>query len=655
MRRSINFILALVLAAACGKETPAPQGNEPSGGNGGSSPSEIESISIPATLEMDVDWADGVPLTVTLSPEGASQDDVAAKVEDESVVSVEKSASGFLVKPKKVGTTKVSVRALKGGASTQTCQVKVNEKGITQATEIESISLSQTAVELADLTESGSAEVALIPLTLSPPNATVNDLRISCSDSKVTAELVAGDPVAIRVSIPSNTGHTPTDVRTAKVTVSPRRGGASAGVLSVKVCGHVYGLSLTAPFQYLESGEIHFTYGEKVKLTPNLTKTGTLKSGADKVNYVCPSGITVTDNELYCLSSSNLTGASKSVSLTAQCGLSPTVKLQVHTYATPTDIEINSNLPAELENTYQKGGQYIMNIKVKPETARQRVEVSCSASQDIIVFTPSYLSTQTKLDITAKGVTQNQAYFTLKAGTLTKEWRFHVNEFLPGDIKIGDYVYRTSSGGVRRSDGGLRASGTNWIRQDYVKSNTQSGETLIGIIFDTSPVCMSDIPSDMKAGIKDGNGVTRHVGVLALEDGRISGQYFCNWGDKITSWGTYVPDYTMSNTYKNYTVLSSKGSSVTFNQYLTSFESLVKRPNGSTPWMLPCYIDFQFMGQYGKVLNNNGAGFIGQYWTSSINKASPDYVGAASWANNACSVSLIHRNGSSKVRPVFFL
>ena len=655
MRRSINFILALVLAAACSKETPAPQGNEPSGGNGGSSPSEIESISIPATLEMDVDWADGVPLTVTLSPKGASQDDVAAKVEDESVVSVEKSASGFLVKPKKVGTTKVSVRALKGGASTQTCQVKVNEKGITQATEIESISLSQTAVELADLTESGSAEVALIPLTLSPPNATVNDLRISCSDSKVTAELVAGDPVAIRVSIPSNTGHTPTDVRTAKVTVSPRRGGASQGVLSVKVCGHVYGLSLTAPFQYLESGEIHFTYGEKVKLTPNLTKTGTLKSGADKVNYVCPSGITVTDNELYCLSSSNLTGASKSVSLTAQCGLSPTVKLQVHTYATPTDIEINANLPSELGNTYQKGSQYIMNLKVKPETARQRVEVSCSASQDIIVFTPSYLSTQTKLDITAKGVTQNQAYFTLKAGTLTKEWRFHVNEFLPGDIKIGDYVYRTSSGGVRRSDGGLRASGTNWIRQDYVKSNTQSGETLIGIIFDTSPVCMSDIPSDMKAGIKDGNGVTKHVGVLALEDGRISGQYFCNWGDKITSWGTYVPDYTMSNTYKNYTVLSSKGSSVTFNQYLTSFESLVKRPNGSTPWMLPCYIDFQFMGQYGKVLNMNGAGLIGQYWTSSINKANQDYVGAASWANNACSVSLIHRNGSSKVRPVFFL
>ena len=267
----------------------------------------------------------------------------------------------------------------------------------------------------------------------------------------------------------------------------------------------------------------------------------------------------------------------------------------------------------------------------------------------------AYLSTQTKLDITAKGVTQNQAYFTLKAGTLTKEWRFHVNEFLPGDIKIGDYVYRTSSGGVRRSDGGLRASGTTWIRQDYVKSNTQSGETLIGIIFDRSPVCLSDIPSDMKAGIKDGNGVTKHVGVLALEDGRISGQYFCTWGNKITSWGNYVPDYTMSNTYKNYTVLSSKGSAVTFNQYLTSFESLVKRPNGSTPWMLPCYIDFQFMGQYGKVLNNNGAGFIGQYWTSSINKASPDYVGAASWANNACSVSLIHRNGSSKVRPVFFL
>jgi hypothetical protein len=265
-----------------------------------------------------------------------------------------------------------------------------------------------------------------------------------------------------------------------------------------------------------------------------------------------------------------------------------------------------------------------------------------------------------KLDLQAKKSTQNQEKFTFTAGTYTQTWYFAINDFLAGDVKIGDYVYRTSTGGVRRSDGGLRASGNDangkfWVRQSSVKSNLQSGETLLGIVFDTGLTFVSDLPSNMKVGVKGDDGVTKHVGVLALQDANNSKT--CNWGSASGNWGSFVPSYQSSNTYLIYKAVYAKGNyTVTFNQYLDAFKNTKPlTTTGTTPWMLPSYIDFQYMSQYGKVLNQNGAAFSGYYWTACIDPLNDDLAGAANWSGNSCTVSMIDKNLSGKLRPVFFL
>lgn len=523
-----------------------------------------------------------------------------------------------------------------------------------------SIDVAFTEIELSDLTAEGKSESALIPVSISPVEAGISDVEVSSSDKDVHAELREQDGgFKLLISIPSNPEHKPTNVRTATVTLKPKKGPAASVKVSVGIRGHVTGLTLTPASQFLENGEVHFTVGEKVALTPALTKTGELKAGGDKIIYNCPNGLTVTDNKLYCLNSASPTGGSASVTLKAKCGLSPEVELKIHTYAVPTGFEIDPHLPANLGGNYfQKGSSYIVSVKVLPSTARQYVNAACSVSQDYLVFSTTQTSTLTKLDIQAKRSTQNQEKFTFTAGTYTQTWYFAINDYLAGDVKIGDYVYRTSTGGVRRSDGGLRASGTDangkfWVRQSSVNSNQQSGETLLGIVFDTG--LTFDLPSNMKAGVKGDDGVTKHVGVLALQDANNSKT--CNWGSAFSNWGSFVPSYQSSNTYLIYKAVYAKGNySVTFNQYLDAFKNTKPLPTtGTTPWMLPSYIDFQFMSQYGKVLNHNGAAFSGYYWTACIDPLNDNLAGAANWSGDSCTVSMIYRNGNGKLRPVFFL
>lgn len=524
-----------------------------------------------------------------------------------------------------------------------------------------SIDVAFTEIELSDLTAEGKSESALIPVSISPVEAGISDVEVSSSDKDVHAELREQDGgFKLLISIPSNPEHKPTNVRTATVTLKPKKGPAASVKVSVGIRGHVTGLTLTPASQFLENGEVHFTVGEKVALRPALTKTGELKAGGDKIIYYCPNGLTVTDNNLYCLNSASPTGGSASLTLTAQCGLSPKVELKIHTYAVPTGFEIDPHLPANLGGNYfQKGTSYIVSVKVLPSTARQYVNAACSVSQDYLVFSTTQTSTLTKLDIQAKKSTQNQEKFTFTAGTYTETWYFAINDYLAGDVKIGDYVYRTSTGGVRRSDGGLRASGTDangkfWVRQSSVNSNQQSGETLLGIVFDTGLTFVSDLPSNMKAGVKGDDGVTKHVGVLALQDAH---SQTCNWGSASSNWGSFVPSYQSSNTYLIYKAVYAKGYyTVTFNQYLDAFKNTKPLPTtGTTPWMLPSCEDFKFMSQYGKVLNHNGAAFSGYYWTACIDPKNDSLAGAANWSGDSCTVSMIYKNGNGKLRPVFFL
>ena len=662
MKRLLYIFAALLaLAALSCKEKDNPV--TPGGGGEGGGDVEISSISIPASLSMDVDWTGGMLLEVTLSPSGASLSDVAASIESgEDVISIEKAAGGFQVKPKKIGEATVKVSATSGPADPKTCAVKVTAPGVSNATELETITLGQTSIELTDLTTAGVAESALIPVTLSPSNAVINDVTVTSSDENVTAEMVNDNGLKLKISIPSNVTHAATNVRTATVTVKAKKGQADSRKVTVGIRGHVTGLSFTVPSNYLENGEVHFTYGEKVKLNPTLTKTGTLKSGGDKINYTCGSGVSVTsDNEIYSLSESSVTGASKSTYVKAQCGFSETTEFKVHTYAVPTGITISSGIPEELGNTFKVGTNYILTVTVTPSTARQYVTPSCSLGTDYLTISDTY-NTGKKFDIVPKKSTQSQGKLTFKSGTKIVEWSFHINDYLPGDVKVGDYVYRTSSGGISRSDGGLRAVGNGqaWIRKEYVNSSVPSGGELIGIIFDPSPSFIESLPSNMKAGIKGNDGVAKHVGVVAVQDAATGNSAkTCTWGNSTISWGgdSNTPKSTVSNTYKLYTLTYAKGTAVTFNSLLDNFKNTLKLPSsGTTPWMLPGCIDFEQMSTYGEVLFKNKAGLSGSYWTACTDGNSSQ-AWAATWDSSKYTFSLgqYPRANAHKLRPVFFL
>lgn len=661
--KKILYIFTALLALAvisCGeKDSPNQEPSGPSGGDQPSSGTEISEISIPEKLSMDVDWTDGQLLVVTLTPASASMSDVTASITSgEDVISIEKATGGFRVKPKKVGSAVVKVSASKGSATSKTCTVTVTEPGISQAVELTSISLgSVSSVELADLTPKGESEIALIPVTLEPSTAGISDVLVSSSDSDVHAELINDGSLKLLVTIPSNTTHAETKVRDAVVTLKAKKGPANSAKLDVGVRGHVIGLSLTVPGKYLESGEVHFTYGEKVKLSPTFTKTGTLKSGGDKITYTCGSGVSVTSsNEIYCSSSSSVTGAGSSTYVKAQCGFSETLEIMVHTYSVPTDITVSSGIPEDLGNAFKVGGNYILTVTVTPSTARQYVTPSCSLGTDYLTISDTY-NTGKKFDIVPKKSTESREKIIFTAGTKTVEWPFYINDYHPGDVKIGDYVYRTSTGGVRRSDGGLRAVGNGqaWIRKNTVLPDTKSGESLLGVVFDTGLTFVSDLPSDMKVGVKGENGVAVHVGVVALMDAN-NGQS-CTWstgGNTITtSWSPITPSFTSSNTYKIYLAHKGKKSSLAFFNLIENFANQKPLPSGTTPWMMPSYLDFEHMGNFAKVLQGNGVALSGTYWTGCCEGSS--LAGTAKWENNTCTMGKQYFSTGQKLRPVFFL
>lgn len=666
-----TFTALLALSVISCGEKDSPINQEPSGPSGGDQPSsgtEISEISIPEKLSMDVDWTDGQLLVVTLTPASASMSDVTASITSgDDVIRIEKATGGFRVKPKKEGTASVKVSATKGSATSKTCAVTVTAPGISQAVELTSISLgSVSSVELADLTSKGESEIAQIPVTLEPSTAGISDVSVSSSDKDVHAELVNDGSLKLLVTIPSNTSHATTNARDAVVTLKAKKGPATSAKLTVGVRGHVTGLSIDAPAKFLEGKEIHFTYGETVKLTPVFTKTGQLKTGGDKVNYTCPTGLNVADNVLSATSSQNLTGASGSVSLKAQCGLSPTIEVKVHTYAVPTGFSIDSHLPEGIGNAFKVGGSYILSIKVLPEnTARQYVSVGCSASTANLTYETTYTSNLTKLDIKAIKSTQYSESFTFTAGSQKETWTFYVNDYNPGDVKIGDYVYRTADNkGFRRSDGGLRAvgrdsEGKDWIRQNSVSSGQQSGEGWVGLVFDKALTFVDDLPSDMKAGLKGDDGVPVHVGVLAPKDAKTNGSSTtCNWGQLEITWSSLYPKpyVTNSNTYKIYLADKALKSKLIFFSYVENYVIDYPLPeSGHTPWMLPSYIDAQFMASYAKVFQKNGAAMSGSYWTACCDTNNKNYAGAMKWSGNEVTTGLYGKTENYKLRPVFFL
>lgn len=676
---AMKYLGVLVLAAmalagslSCSKEKN-PSGSNPSG----TDKVEIQSIEMPSSMSMDVDW-DPVTLVVGLTPSNASLDDVEAKVKDGSVISLERVQTGFRISPRKVGQTTVTVRALSGPAASKTCTVVVTEAGMSGTVEVSSIKLGENDIQLADLAPNGEAEYALIPLALSPSNVTVADLQCSSDDGSVHAELVPGDPAALMVTIPSNTSHAATSVRTAKVRVRAKNGPASDAVLSVSIRGHVYGLELGASAEHMENGEIHFTENEAVTLKPEIAATGALKNGADKIQYTYPaSDISIDGNVLRYVKSGKITGAKDFLSLKAECGCAPAADMKVHTYTVPSDISFDDHMDEGA--AFKVGGSYILSVKVLPENARQKLTYSQSGTAMAITDFVE-VSTGAKLDLRAENSTKDQQSITFKAANLSRTWYYVIDDYAAGDVKPGDFVYYSPSAGFTRSDGGLRAISYTggWKRMTKNSVAPTSYTSLIGVVYEAGADAEAGISDIKLCGLKDGYGKAVHAKVLSLKDSgnkwvySTSAPQFDSKWDK-SKYGPAPVGQNNSNSYNLFRGLQAYNAAVgasyrvkaiysteTYNSEEHPVKIGTSSVAGSTGWLVPSYVEAVFIldrkdiwsNAFSIIKGSAGASYVddydGPYWTSCIDPSNQKNAYTS-------KKSSVNRESTLGTRPILVL
>ncbi len=498
---SMLCVLLAFTLVGCDKENDVNGNDQPSGGESSGegeegAAAEISEISADASVEMDVDWINGVIINVTIAPANASMADVAAEVADESIVSVEKEGNGFRVKPKKVGSTTVKIKATRGAASSKTCSVKVNEKGMTTVVEVTKCELvsgdsmdKRTLQDFAQL--NGSFKVKL-----TPSNAKLaDDMTWSADKDWVESMGVQGTnygsgTYGFEIKLKKNSSHLSNRTGTMNITFKSKKGNASLKV-PITVCGHIYKVEFPVLSQTsndkIENGEIHLTGGESISITPTISQTGTLMSG-DGVNYEIPSG--------YGLSvSSNTLKVSTSPDKWANSGTTISVKdkfdrslgsFKVHTYAAPAAIMITK--VSDGKNSYYKGDRISFNVSVNPSTARQKFKLT-TEGYDIVSQTSSTL----KVEVNTNGaVDAKKMYVACTANSsITDYASFYVDQYRSTDLKIGDYVvFNSSNSSFRQMDGGVRAYYGGSVRWRTVTNNEtllkpgslSSSEKIVGIV-----------------------------------------------------------------------------------------------------------------------------------------------------------------------------
>ncbi|MBO4427930.1 MAG: hypothetical protein J5771_05575 [Bacteroidales bacterium] len=560
MKKILLAIAALaILAVSCGKDEIATkkeiEKHDPTSISfSKSSLSLIEGQSETVSIKWSPSYAKEPVLSVT---DAKTQTALVISSNDESVAR----AVGTKIVAVSPGNAVITAKLANDPSVNATCSVEVGED--IHASAVESIIVSSSSCTLCDLNSEGTGDDYGINVLFSPSERTWDDVTVFADDNRLTitkGERKSDGRYELRVKIAANTGHYPTDERTAKVTIKAKKGDVSK-VLSVDIRGHIYGISIPK----LESKTDNMVYMGKVRLVKGKTfdlETEILKTGANAkgtVTYTSNKSdvLSVTSSGVLSVSGTPEGGSVQrkvTVSCSAAYGVSP-IEVPVYTYAVPTSYTITRRVGDNTE-TYSSGSTvqlfakttYRLNITASPSTALcdliikgsvpsydgidylTEVSVNNDKNTATVDFTTSSYGTKT---------TSNTLALTSWVDNVTLSWKFYTDVYTADDVKLGDYVYYNKSTDPNyfyRSDGGLRAVGPNysWVRQDGVAPKSTS--TLIGFIYDVE---QSYSIKDLKLrgfrnyGTTDwaySNHVFVHAAVISAKSPE-AGTYTWQWAD----------------------------------------------------------------------------------------------------------------------------
>ena len=675
---------------ACNKAeqgTGEEENNNNGGGGGGGEQTSyvvINSISAQEELALDEDWNEGRVVPVELTPSSASVvKDVSVKIADESIATFSQEALGIRVKPVSVGTTTLTISPKHGPADPAVVKIKINPAGMTQMPVIKSITLSQSSVELSDLSSSGGMDEITVPFSyVSDETAGADAFYCSSNDADVSAMLVSGDKPALKVSVAPNSANSTTNVRSAKVTLRSYAGPADPAVLTVNVKGHVYSMSVSADPHAGDDGNIHIVRGESVQLYVYVQKTGELKAGDGEVIFTSdsPSRISVSKDGLITIpSSAQVTGANGNpVNVTASVNatyVSPQ-KVSLKTYEKPTGLSFSTMSGW----SSVKGNTLNLEVSVLPSTALQEFTYDYSGDAANVTREGNTLKIKT---VTATQY-EDRIFITPHGGDLLS-WYFSVDDYEAADVKAGDYVYYNSSKNrFYFSDAGLRADGSGWHRFEgggSPKAPNSSLGTLIGIVYNVDvdsdiyanqvPILGSGLATDYGYGT-----VYFHAGVISIMDETTQDKYWSkNYVDVSKDWPSgYGNAPTMSGNNNTYQInmgiaaynkkVSTANDKIKAFYYVTNHNQRVFNSSkdeevipvgGSTGWLLPCYYDVDhYILPNVDIINESlqKASSLGakklladrfSYWTSTFDS---DYRYAYCWGSDG--IGSAYKNNISK-------
>ncbi len=709
---SMLCVLLAFTLVGCDKENDVngsdqPSGGESSGEGEGGAAAEISEISADASVEMDVDWTNGVIINVTIAPANASMADVAAEVADESIVSIEKEGNGFRVKPKKVGSTTVKIKATRGAASSKTCSVKVNEKGMTTVVEVTKCELvsgdsmdKRTLQDFAQL--NGSFKVKL-----TPSNAKLaDDMTWSADTDWVESMGVQGTnygsgTYGFEIKLKKNSSHLSNRTGTMNITFKSKKGNASLKV-PITVCGHIYKVEFPVLSQTsndkIENGEVYLNGGESLTITPTISKTGNLLS-TDGLEFTTPSssyGISVSSSYSLSVASSPTSWAPNGVILTCKdkSGAFSTSAMKVHTYAKPTGIEI-SVASGSSKSSYVKGDKIDFNVKVSPSAARQLWETSLAGG---VFSLKSKAASSFTVEVTSNGDYDKKSVSAYaKANSSIKgSVELTIDSYKDSDAKIGDYVIQSGSSSFRIADGGIRFLSDKGVRGTVNSPSLISGEQVIGIVFKTlSDSEVNTLKSTYGVQLMAFSNNSSHVGMISITD---AGSYrWCDendthdnikgtWSESMNgAWGTPPGDsYLRStvpnalaydvyrchcgwrafNTYRgvshkakaiypseSYGATTSDYTSKTFPVPIGSGSKL-----GTTGWLLPTgyLLSFQTTQLNSRLAKVSGAQQLtGSYWTACYSTSDKSKAFLMDLSGNTQVTAA--KSSNQKSRPVCYL
>lgn len=264
---------------------------------------------------------------------------------------------------------------------------------------------------------------------------------------------------------------------------------------------------------------------------------------------------------------------------------------------------------SSLNITYTLTGSISDNVN--PPT--DNIVITAKAFPDTYDWTPgTSINYTVNIGRTGLDVTANNINMEWSSGGVDKIMLFEAK-----DLKMGDYYYSDGT----TSDGGLRAM-VNGVAQDYTAADTESGKTVLGVVF-----YVGRHPEDNGDYIdKNGNPMTVHGYVINRTEG--TDQHHNGGG---TNWGTFVST-TDFNGYFNTQKLQAI--SPGYNDMMNYVRSLSNAPQTTSGWFLPSIGQLIYIKKnYSQVIDKSfqkcggvmGRGWQHYYWTSTEVNASNSY------------------------------